>query len=121
MVDLAFNAIKLSKVSNGESENEKSIMGNLLITDEGILPEPASILNWCRNLSLFPEVTFPDICNCLAKKTNKYSMENLIYVKSPMGHTCRLFKDGHVINLTVHKLPNMSATFVKYQVQPSER
>ena len=114
--------MKLSKVSSGESENEKSIMGNLLTTDEGVLPELASILNWCRNLSLFPEVTFPDICNCLAEKTNKYSMEkNLISFKSPMGYTCRLFKDGHVINLTVHKLPNMSATFVKYQVQPTER
>ena len=38
-----------------------------------------------------------------------------------MGYTCRLFKDGHVINLTDHKLPNTSATFVKYQVQPTER
>ena len=113
--------MKLSKVSSGESENEKSIMGNLLTTDEGVLPELASILNWCRNLSLFPEVTFPDICNCLAEKTNKYSMEKLISFKSPMGYTCRLFKDGHVINLTVHKLPNMSPTFVKYQVQPTER
>ena len=90
--------MKLSKVSIGESEDEKSIMENLLTTDEGVLPEPASILNWCRNLSLFPEVTFPDISNCLTKKTNKYSMENLISFKSPMGYTCRRFKDGHVID-----------------------
>ena len=72
--------MKLSKVSSGESENEKSIMGNLLTTDEGVLPELASILNWCRNLSLFPEVTFPDICNCLAEKTNKYSMEKTSFL-----------------------------------------
>lgn len=36
---------RVNKRQNGESENEKSIMGNLLTTDEGVLPEPASILN----------------------------------------------------------------------------
>ena len=55
--------MKLAKVSEGESENENLIMAVLLATDEGVLPDPASILksNWSRNLSLFPEVTFPDI------------------------------------------------------------
>lgn len=92
-------------------------MADLLTTDEGVLPEPA--LNWSRNLSPFPEVTFPDSCNYLVGKTDEYSPENLKSFKSLTG--CRLFKDGHVVDLNVHKLPKMSATFVKYLMQPTER
>ena len=44
LVDLAFSAMKLLKVSDGGSEKEKSVMANLLTTDKGVLPEPASIL-----------------------------------------------------------------------------
>ncbi|KAL9969609.1 hypothetical protein ACROYT_G021842 [Oculina patagonica] len=50
LVELAFNAyaMKLVKVSEGEGENENLIMAELLATDEGVLPDPASILksNW---------------------------------------------------------------------------
>jgi len=37
-------------------------MAKLLATYEGVLPDTGSILksNWSRNLSIFPEVTFPD-------------------------------------------------------------
>ena len=46
LVELAFNAhlMKLAKVSDGESEKEKAIMAELLTTDEGVLPEPISIM-----------------------------------------------------------------------------
>ena len=62
LVALAFNAhsVKLRKVSEGESKNENLIMAELLATDAGVLPDPASIMSRSRNLSLFPEVTFPD-------------------------------------------------------------
>ena len=60
LVDLAFSAMKLPKVSDGGSE-EKSVMADLLTTDKGVLPELASILNWSRNLFFIPQVTFPDI------------------------------------------------------------
>ena len=103
LVDLAFSAMKLPKVSDGGSEKEKSVMADLLTTDKGVLPEPASILNWSRNLFFIPQVTFPDICNCLVEKTNKYSSKNQQSFKSLRGY--RLFKGGHVIDLTVHKLP----------------
>ena len=121
LVELAFNAhsMKLGKVSDGESENEKAIMAELLTTDEGVLPDPASILNWSKNLSLFPEVTFPDICNYLLGKSDEYSTETLKSFKSLTGY--RLFKDGHVVDLRVHKVPNKSFTLVKYQVQATER
>ncbi|KAL9962117.1 hypothetical protein ACROYT_G031191 [Oculina patagonica] len=113
--------MKLVKVSEGEGENENLIMAELLATDEGVLPDTASILksNWSRNLSLFPEVTFPDICNYLLGKTDEYSEENLKSLKSLMGY--KLFKDGHVLDLQVHKVPDKSAVLVKYQVQPTER
>lgn len=104
LVELAFNAysMKLAKVSEGEGENENLIMTELLATDEDVLPDPASILksNWSRNLSLFPEVTFPDICNYLLGKTDEYSEENLKSFKSLTGY--KLFKDGHVQDLQVH-------------------
>ena len=46
LVELAFNAhsMKLAKVSEEESENENLIMAELLATDEGVLPDPASLL-----------------------------------------------------------------------------
>ena len=63
LVELVFNAhaMKLTKVSEGESENENLIMAKLLTTDAGVLPDPASIMNWSRNLTLFPEVSFPRV------------------------------------------------------------
>lgn len=92
LVELAFNAhlIKLSKVTEGESENENHIMAELLATDDGVLPDPASILksNWSRNLSIFPEVTFPDICNYLLGNANEYS-EETYFISCQVCLTCR--------------------------------
>ena len=121
LVELVFNAhaMKLTKVSEGESENENLIMAKLLTTDAGVLPDPASIMNWSRNLSLFLEVIFPDICNFLLGKTDEYSEATLKSFKSFTGY--KLLKDGQVLDLQVHKVPNKSATLVKYEVQPTER
>ena len=46
LVEQAFNShpVKLAKVSEEESENENLIMAELLATDEGVLPDPASLL-----------------------------------------------------------------------------
>ena len=72
LVEQAFNAhsMKLAKVSEEESENENLIMAELFATDEGVLPDPASLLksNCSRNLTIFPEFTSPDICNYLLGK-----------------------------------------------------
>ena len=117
LVELAFNAhlMKLAKVSDGESENEKAIMAELQTTDEGVLPEPTSIVKWSRNLSLFPEVTFPDIFNYLLGKTDEYSAENLKFLKALQAIGCLK------IDMLFHKVLNKSATLLKYQVQPTER
>ena len=100
LVEQAFNAhsMKLAKVSEEESENENLIMAELLATDEGVLPDPASILksNCSRNPTIFPEFTSPDICNYLLRKTNEYSEETLNSFKSLTGY--KLFKDGHVLD-----------------------
>ena len=121
LVDLAYNAhaMKLVKVSDSENEDSSALISALLTTDEGVLPEPKSVMNWTRNLSLFPEVTFPDICNYLLGKGDEYSEENLKSFKSLTGY--RLFKDGHVLDLKLHKVHNKSYTLVKYSVQPTER
>ena len=73
VVDLAVNAheMKLAKVCDGESEDINTLFAELLTTDEGLFPSPVWVLNWSRNLSLFPEVTFPDICNYLLRKADK--------------------------------------------------
>ena len=64
VVYLAVNAheMKLAKVCDGKSEDVNTLIAELLTADEGFLPNPVLVLNWRRNLSLFPEVTFPDIC-----------------------------------------------------------
>jgi len=121
LVELAFSAhlMKLAKVSEGESQNEKAIMAELLTRHEGVLPEPKSIVKWSRNLLLFPKVVFPDICHYLLGETDEYSAENLKSFKSLTGH--RLFKDKHVVDITVHKVAKKSAKLLKYQVQLTER
>ena len=100
LVEQAFNAhsMKLAKVSEEESENENLIMAELLATDEGVLPDPASLLksNCSRNLTIFSEFTSPDICNHLLGKTDEYSEETLKSFKSLTGY--KLFKDGHVLD-----------------------
>ena len=75
LAELAFNAykMKLLKVSDGESENTNTVIAEFLRTDEGVLATPALVNNWSKNLSLFPEVTFPDICNYLLGKADEYS------------------------------------------------
>ena len=55
--------MKLAKVSDGESEDTNALIAELLTTDDRVLPEPASVINFSRNLSLFTEITFPEICN----------------------------------------------------------
>ena len=86
LVEQAFNAhsMKLVKVSEEESENENLIMAELLATDEGVLPDPASILksNCSRNLTIFPEFTSPDVCNYLLGKTDEYSEETQNILKA---------------------------------------
>ena len=76
---MAFNAhkMKLPKVSDGESENTNTVIAELLRTDEGVLATPALVNNWSKNLLLFPEVTFPGICNYFLGKADEYSAENL--------------------------------------------
>lgn len=85
-------------------------MAELLATDEGVLPDPGSILksNWSRSLSIFPEVTFPDICNYLLGKTDEYSEETLKSFKSLTAY--KLFKDGHVLDLQVCHLCEVSGS-----------
>ena len=86
LVELALNAhsTKLAKVSERESQIENVIKAELLATDEGVLPHSIHIdieLEY-SNLSLVPEVTFPDICNYLLGKTDEYSEETLKSFKS---------------------------------------
>ena len=111
--------MKLAKVCDGESEDINTLFAELLTTDEGLLPNPVLVLNWSRNLSLFPEVAFPDICNYLLGKADEYSTENLKSFKSLTGY--RLFKDGHVMDLKTHKVPDKSYGLIKFCVQPTER
>lgn len=94
LVELAFNAhsVNLPKVTEGESENENHIMGELLATDKGVLPDPASILklNWSRNLSIFPEVTFPGICNYLLPLALfQVSYQVVYFISCQVCLTCR--------------------------------
>ena len=97
VVDLVVNAheMKLANwLCDGESEDMNTLVAELLTTDEGLLPNPVLVLNWSRNLPLFPDVTFPDICNYLLGKADEYSAENLKSFKSLTGYW--LFKNGHV-------------------------
>ena len=88
------------------------MIAELLRTDEGVLATPALVNNWSKNLSLLPEVTFPDICNYLLGKADEYSAENLKSFKSLTGY--RLFIDWHVMDLKIHKVPNKSNALVKF-------
>ena len=43
--------MKLAKFSDGKSEDTNALIAELLPTDEGVLPEPASVINFSRNSS----------------------------------------------------------------------
>ena len=69
-----------------------------------------------------PEVTFPDICNFLLGKSDghdEYSEGNLKSFKSLLGY--RLFRDGHVLDQQLHKVPGKSFCMVKCKVKPTEK
>ena len=87
VVDLVVNVheMKLAKVCDGKSEDTNTLIVELLTIDKGFLPNPVMVLNWSRNLSLFPEVTIPDICNYLLCKADEYSAENVKSFKSLTG------------------------------------
>ena len=85
LTELAFNShkMKLPKVSDGESEYTNTVIAEFLGTDEEVLTTTALVNNWSKSLSLFLEVTFPDICNYLLRKAEEYSAENESLIKGP--------------------------------------
>ena len=115
LVELALNAytMKLAKVSDGESEDTNALIAELLTTDEGALPEPATVINFSRNLSChsFLRLLFLTSVIICFEKADEYSAENLKSLKSLTGY--RLFKDGHVMDLKLHKVSDKSYLFLK--------
>ena len=75
LVDLALNAytVKLVKVSDGESEDTNALIAELLTTDEGVLPEPASVINFSKSLSCYSFLRLlflTSVIICLERLTN---------------------------------------------------
>ena len=100
-------------------EDMNTLIAELFTADEGLLPNPVLALNWSRNLSLFPEVTFPVICIYLLGKADEYLADYLKSFKSLTGY--RLFKDGHVMDLKTHKVPDKPYVLIKFCVQLTGR
>lgn len=121
LVDLAFNAtkMKLQKLIDGDHEKKSDLLSNIRKTGQhGVLPNPDTIKDWTNNVSQIPELTFPDMYSYLIGKAD-YDQENLKSFKSLQGY--RLFKDGHVLDLKLHKVEGKPYTYVKFNVKPTER
>lgn len=106
--------MKLVKVCDGESEDMNILIVELLIIDEGFLFNLVLVLNWSRNLLLFLEVMFFDICNYLFGKVDEYLVENLKFFKSFIGYW--LFKDGYVMDLKIYEVLDKLYVLIKFCV-----
>lgn len=120
LIDLAFNAskMKLQKIIDGDHETKSVLLSKVRQTQDGVLPNPETIKDWTNNVSQIPELTFADIYSYLIGKAD-YDQEDLKSFKSLQGY--RLFKDGHVLDLKLHKVESKPYTLVKFHVKPTER
>ena len=106
----------------GIPKTEFSLLRVILSTPKAALPLPKSILTWTQNFASMPEVTFPNICKFLLGKSDghdEYSEGNLKPFKSLLGY--RPFRNGHVLDQQLHKVPGKSFCIVKCKVKPTKK
>ena len=119
LLELCQNAAEMKQQKLEEVvESFDRLLEEKLQTNEGLLPNPDTLLSWSHNFASIPEFTFADLYSYLVGKDD-YSVENLRSFKSLHGY--KLFHDGHVEDLQCCRLQNKPFSYFQFKVKPAER
>ena len=98
-------------------EDKKGYLAKLTLSTGEQLPDP-SILhsNWSDDVSLLPDITYPDIYHYLIEYPSQFSKESLKAYKSLESYN--FFVSGHVQNVYNHEVEKKSMfCFIKMEVR----
>ena len=98
-------------------EGKKGYLAKLTLSTGEQLPDPVILhSNWSDDVSLLPDITYPDIYHYLIEYPSLFSKESLKAYKSLESYT--LFVSGHVQNVYHHKVEKKCKfCFIKMEVR----
>ena len=98
-------------------EDKKGYLAKLTLSTGEQLPDPFILhSNWSDDVSLLPDITYPDIYHYLIEYPSQFSKESLKAYKSLESYN--FFVSGHVQNVYNHEVEKKSMfCFIKMEVR----
>ena len=98
-------------------EDKKGYLAKLTLSTGEQLPDPFILLsNWSDDVSLLPDITYPDIYHYLIEYRSLFSKESLKAYKSLESYS--FFVSGHVQNVYYHEVEKKCKfCFIKTEVR----
>ena len=98
-------------------EDKKGYLAKLTLSTGEQLPDPFILhSNWSDDVSLLPDITYPDIYHYLIEYSSQFSKESLKAYKSLESYN--FFVSGHVQNVYYHEVEKKSKfCFIKTEVR----
>ena len=98
-------------------EDKKGYLAKLTLSTGEQLPDPFILhSNWSDDVSLLPDITYPDIYHYLIEHPSQFSKESLKVYKSLESYN--FFVSGHVQNVYYHEVEKKSKfCFIKTEVR----
>ena len=98
-------------------EDKKGYLAKLTLSTGEQLPDPFILhSNWSADVSLLPDITYPDIYHYLIEHPSQFSKESLKAYKSLESYN--FFISGHVQNVYYHEVEKKSKfCFIKTEVR----
>ena len=98
-------------------EDKKGYLAKLTLSTGEQLPDPFILhSNWPDDVSLLPDITYPDIYHFLIEYPSQFSKESLKAYKSLESYN--FFVCGHVQNVYCHEVEKKSKyCFIKTEVR----
>ena len=104
-----------------EEKDREQYIKKLTLQNEKLLPDPFNIeeKNWSNEVTLLPDIAYPDIWNYLVETPSEFTKDKLRCYKSLEAYN--FFVSGHVQDVSIHAIKNTSFFYVKTSVLPSQR
>ena len=98
-------------------EDKKGYLAKLTLSTGEQLPDPFILLsNWSDDVSLLPDITYPDIYHYLIEYRSLFNKESLKAYKSVESYS--FFVSGHVQNVYYHEVEKKCKfCFIKTEVR----
>ena len=101
-----------------EKDDQKQYKRKLTLSNGDVLPDPNTLVNWNDDVSLLPNIDWPDIYHYLINTPSEYTMESLKAYKSLEAYN--FFVCGHVQDVFHHSIVNNKEfCFLKSKVRSS--